>query len=329
MDKNLTNTSKIMLDHFNDPSDLISEGVTNNWIANYEGSIFLKQDMSIKDAYEKYLFLKNNGVKPIIVPTIHPNWDRYPESAFQIKELLKNINETINIVCHIDVNIGYLSGYIEGRTGYHDRYIPNDTRDIINELFHKSNNNKYKLFLSQQRQFFNNSEQYNIVNMPIGFSCHFNIDGIFNKIEEYSVLDRDKLITCHNSMTPNRERLLNSVNKYCDIEIVNEILWHDDYYKSLASSKYSLVMGGQGFDCYRVYEILLLGGIPVIESLNDTHGMKSFYEQFPVLFVEDYNKGFPSAELLNDSYAELSEKFKTFNKDLLTNSYWISEFINY
>ena len=82
------------------------------------------------------------------------------------------------------------------------------------------------------------------------------------------------------------------------------------------------------FDCFRVYEILMFGCIPIIESLNDAHGMKTFYEQFPILLVEDYNKGFPSEELLNNSYLELCEKFKTFNKDLLTTSYWINEFVN-
>jgi|9_EtaG_2_1085328.scaffolds.fasta_scaffold51249_1 hypothetical protein len=325
----MKNTSQIILDRFKDVSDIINIWDINNWIANYKGSIFLKQNMSIEDAYEKYLSLKRDQIKPIIVPTIHPNWDRYEQSAHQLQSLLNKINERINVVCHIDENIGYLSGYIEGRTGYQDRYIPNDTRDIINTLFHKSNNDKYKLFLSQHRQFFNNSEQYNIVNMPIGFDKnHVDPKLILSKVKEHSDFKRDKLITSHNSLTPHRQKLFDNINNHSDIQILNTNLWQDDYYKSLSSSKYSLVMGGCGFDCFRVYEILMFGCIPIIESLNDAHGMKTFYEQFPILLVEDYNKGFPSEELLNNSYLELCEKFKTFNKDLLTTSYWINEFVN-
>lgn len=310
--------------------DIYNIQVLNNWLKQYEGSIFIRPESSINDLFKEFLHLKKQNVKPIIVPTMHPQWERYPTSALQLEELLDRINEPINVVSHIDVNIGYLSSHISGQTGYEEKgSIPKDTRFAINNLFHKSKGRKFKLFTAQHLTNFSSAD-YNIVNLPIGFDLnHINSSQILNIAENYKDYDRKKLISSHHNMFDRRINQLKKINQHSDLDLENESFYKESYFESLSKSKYSLVMPGVGFDCFRVYEIIFFGGIPVVQHLNDAHGLKFHYEQLPILLVEDFYKSFPSQQELEDQYPYFCEKFKTFDKKLFTNSYWIKNFLDY
>lgn len=311
-------------------SDIYNIKVINNWIKEYEGSIFIYPQSSISGLYEEFLNLKNKNIKPIIVPTIHPQWERYPDSALQLEKLLNKINEPINVVCHIDINIGYLSSYIPGQTGFEDKGpIPEDTRLAINNLFHKSNGNKFKLFTCVHQTDFP-SVDYNIINLAVGFdSNHIDPSQILNITGDYESYDRKKLINSHHNMIDVRINQLNAINQHSDLNLENEQIYKEPYYKSLAESKYGLVMPGLGFDVFRTYEMIFFGVVPIVQHLNDSHGLKSHYEQLPILLVENFYKGFPSKQELETQYPSFCEKFKTFNKNLFTNSYWIEKFLDY
>jgi hypothetical protein len=81
--------------------------------------------------------------------------------------------------------------------------------------------------------------------------------------------------------------------------------------------KYSFVVSphGNGLDCYRTWEALILGCIPIVK----TSPIDILYEDLPVLIVNDWNE--VTRDLLVDTIALF--KTKQFNFDKLTLNYWM------
>lgn len=82
------------------------------------------------------------------------------------------------------------------------------------------------------------------------------------------------------------------------------------------TTKYAFVLSpyGQGMDCHRTWEALILGSIPILKSKE----FDKMFEGLPVLFVNDWKD--VTQKLLDDTI----NKFKnmTFNYDKLTLDYW-------
>ena len=82
------------------------------------------------------------------------------------------------------------------------------------------------------------------------------------------------------------------------------------------TTKYTFVLSpyGQGMDCHRTWEALILGSIPILKSKE----FVNMFRDLPVLFVNDW--GDINQQLLDDTI----EKFKNmnFNYDKLTLEYW-------
>ena len=57
-----------------------------------------------------------------------------------------------------------------------------------------------------------------------------------------------------------------------------------DYLKEMAQCKFTFSPRGFGIDCYRTWEALLVGSIPVIKSSH----LDFMYEGLPVLIVNDW-----------------------------------------
>jgi len=83
-------------------------------------------------------------------------------------------------------------------------------------------------------------------------------------------------------------------------------------------SKYAYVLSphGNGLDCHRTWEALVLGCIPVVKKSS----LDALYEDLPVLIVDDWTN--INEDLLN-STIEVFETRK-FNYDKLTMNYWIN-----
>ena len=77
---------------------------------------------------------------------------------------------------------------------------------------------------------------------------------------------------------------------------------------------------GNGLDCHRTWEALVLGCIPIVK----TSGIDSLYDELPVLIVKNW--GDINEKLLKDTIDNF--KNKTFNYDKLTLKYWIDKFQN-
>jgi hypothetical protein len=91
----------------------------------------------------------------------------------------------------------------------------------------------------------------------------------------------------------------------------------------LNTSQYAFVLSpyGQGMDCHRTWEALILGSIPIIKSKE----FVKMFEDLPVLFVNDWNE--INQQLLDDTIDRF--KNRVFNYDKLTLKYWKERVFSY
>ncbi len=113
----------------------------------------------------------------------------------------------------------------------------------------------------------------------------------------------------------------------------------DRYMKTLASSVFTLSPRGWGPDCYRTWEALLVGTIPIVKRgesgileraknnlrnyffpFNDTiHSqLDRLYDNLPVLVIDDWNE--ITEEFLKKKYKEITSK--KYNINMLYIEYW-------
>jgi hypothetical protein len=87
-------------------------------------------------------------------------------------------------------------------------------------------------------------------------------------------------------------------------------------------SKYTFVLSphGNGLDCHRTWEALVLGCIPVVK----TSSLDVLYEDLPVLIVNNWSD--INQDLLNSTIEEFINK--NFNYDKLKLDYWIKQINN-
>ena len=86
------------------------------------------------------------------------------------------------------------------------------------------------------------------------------------------------------------------------------------YLADMAQSKFVLSPRGQGLDCFRTWEALLVGSFPVVK----TSLLDPLFADLPVVIVKDWNE--VTEEFLNKKYEEMSQK--TYNLDKLYAPYW-------
>lgn len=91
------------------------------------------------------------------------------------------------------------------------------------------------------------------------------------------------------------------------------------YYSRIAANKFVLSPEGNGIDCYRTWESLYLGAIPVVMASATMSG----FEGLPILFTEDYSE--LSQEYLEQSWSEMSAR--EFDVDKMLKSYYLLRFL--
>jgi hypothetical protein len=85
----------------------------------------------------------------------------------------------------------------------------------------------------------------------------------------------------------------------------------------IAVSKFVLCPSGLGMDTYRLWETLLLGSIPIVES---NKGFDRTYSLLPVMVVSNYSIITP--QLLENAYPCFVKNIEKFHYELLSESYW-------
>lgn len=85
----------------------------------------------------------------------------------------------------------------------------------------------------------------------------------------------------------------------------------------LEMSRYKFVLSpqGNGLDCHRTWEALLMGAIPVMK----TSTLDSLYEGLPVIIVQDWDD--ITEEFLERKYQEIQTT--TYNREKLFMNYWV------
>ena len=91
----------------------------------------------------------------------------------------------------------------------------------------------------------------------------------------------------------------------------------EDHFEETASSRFVLCPSGLGMDSYRLWETLLLGSIPIVES---NPGLDRTYSFLPVLVVSNYS--YLSPQLLRAAYPCFIEHAHEFKYKHLTSMYW-------
>jgi hypothetical protein len=82
---------------------------------------------------------------------------------------------------------------------------------------------------------------------------------------------------------------------------------------------------GNGYDCHRLWEALILGCIPIVR----TSCLDDLYEDLPVLIVSEWSD--ITKELLEDTIEVFKERHEEnlFNYDKLTLKYWMDKINSY
>ncbi len=89
-----------------------------------------------------------------------------------------------------------------------------------------------------------------------------------------------------------------------------------DYLEDLTHTKFVLSPRGNGLDCHRTWEALLMGAVPIVKSSS----LDSMYDGLPVLIVKDWTE--INEAFLNQKYEEM--KSQTFHLKRAEFAYWLS-----
>lgn len=90
-----------------------------------------------------------------------------------------------------------------------------------------------------------------------------------------------------------------------------------EYLEDIAASYFVVSPPGNGPDCHRTWEALLLGAIPIVKH----SAFDSLFDDLPVVIVHDWTE--INLEFLQKKYAELNQR--TFNFEKLYAPYWIQK----
>ncbi|KAL3907729.1 MAG: hypothetical protein SGILL_008756 [Bacillariaceae sp.] len=135
--------------------------------------------------------------------------------------------------------------------------------------------------------------------------------------------NRTQLLMINSHETEQREALVRTVIRNFNGTVQNTYSdgnSAEDYVKELSSSKFVLSPSGMGWDCYRHWEALVYGAIPVIEHFNRTDGWYRVFEGLPVAWVSTFDDVTP--EFLESEYIRLSN-IRSYSFEKLTSKYWI------
>jgi hypothetical protein len=104
-----------------------------------------------------------------------------------------------------------------------------------------------------------------------------------------------------------------SKKSYCYTSPIKDMF---SYLCDLRDAKFTLSPRGNGLDCHKTWEALLLGSIPIIKhSTSD-----SLYDGLPVLLINDWSE--VTEECLQQKYAEFQNT--TYSRERLYAAYWIN-----
>lgn len=160
-----------------------------------------------------------------------------------------------------------------------------------------------------------------LIPIPIGLENRYNVNGDPNRVDMAikKIPDPEKrnifIYMNFNIATCPEERkevfsLLNDIS-----HVVSTPKAYPAFLKDLSRSMFVLSPRGNGYDCHRTWEALLMGAIPIVK----TSSMDPLFKNLPVLIVNEFKE--LDIEFLQKKYHEI--RSKPFDKRKLTMDYWI------
>lgn len=169
------------------------------------------------------------------------------------------------------------------------------------------------------RWFGQNSYSKKVIPIPIGFENKKweIVNGIKTKfLEEVSIskIQPSSLVYFNCNIHTNIEERKKchdelSTIKYVNIDFPN--LSYLEYLNKIKSHMFTLSPRGNGLDCHRTWEILMMGRIPILKREGS---LEKLYKNFPVLFVDKWTD-IDSIDLKNifDGYNFNNQEYLYFN----------------
>jgi hypothetical protein len=106
--------------------------------------------------------------------------------------------------------------------------------------------------------------------------------------------------------------------------VKNLLGWpHRKYVTRMSEAKFILSPRGNGLDCHRTWEALIVGTIPILK----TSMLDELLEGLPVLIVDDWSE--INEQFLEQSYVEINKKFDVEHLEKLTYAYWKRLLVDY
>ncbi len=168
------------------------------------------------------------------------------------------------------------------------------------------------------------------INIPLGVfrdeSIYQNRKQAFQAFNRLKNKPKTKLLYmnfCIQNNTQEREPVykLFKDKAYCTCTIKNYQIQRKPFFEFLeemADFKFVLSPWGDMLDCYRHWEALLVGSIPIIRSCS----LDDLFSDLPVLVIKDWNE--ITEEFLNKKYEEIMSK-KDYNFEKLYMKYWVEK----
>jgi len=121
-----------------------------------------------------------------------------------------------------------------------------------------------------------------------------------------------------------RRQVLEALSKHFDCDPEGKNVQPQEYFKTIASNKFVLSPRGNGHNCYRTWEILAFGSIPVV----DHHpAFEELYRNLPVVQVKDWSQVTPDFLMHEWSRITASHRKDPLQMNLAKAflPYWIDE----
>jgi len=161
-----------------------------------------------------------------------------------------------------------------------------------------------------------------ITNLPFGVN-HVEPDGPFSgSIEDNGwkhIPKQDKLYISYSNHTLQRKKIKEMFREHDWVTIIDKEankagIPHDLYMKLMAEHKFVLCPSGVGYDCFRTWEALYTGSIPVVEWRK----WSAWMEELPIIFVDKFSS------VTLDSLKQAADNMKdmNFKPALMSEEYW-------
>jgi len=178
-------------------------------------------------------------------------------------------------------------------------------------------------------------DDYNFTSIPYGLNFWTNGDSfeqdrelcfIARKEAHFSKRIKKIYVNCHLQFTDKRHG-----NFRCRVsEFIPSAITHyqscklprSQYFEEIAKYAFVLSPFGNGYDCIRTYEALVLGCIPILHR--SFPGIDMLYDDLPVIIVNHWKE--VSEELLDKALENF--KIRSFNYKKLTMKYWVDKVLD-